>query len=73
MAEQLDPDVADLSRDVVAALAPAELPLFNTVSREYAKDPERALKAAAGREEILGFGVEVGLLLTPVVISIARR
>jgi hypothetical protein len=72
MADQLDPAVAQLSREVVGTLAPAELPMFNAVSREYAKDPERAVKAVGGKDEVLGFGVEVGLLLTPAVISVAE-
>jgi hypothetical protein len=72
MAGNLDPDVAQLSREVVESVAPSELPLFNAVSREYAKNPERALKAIAGRDEVLGFGVAAGVLLTPVVISVAE-
>ena len=72
MPKDLDPDVAQLARDVVGTMAPAELPLFNTVSREYARDPDRALKASVGQDEVLGFGVEVGLLLTPAVIAVAE-
>ena len=72
MADNLDPDVAELSREVVQSVAPAELPLFGAIGREYAKDPERALKAIRGRDEVLGFGVLAGVLLTPAVISVAE-
>lgn len=72
MSNALDPEVAQLARDVVGTVAPAEVPLFNVVSREYAQDPERALKAAAGKDEVLGFGVAAGILLTPIVISVAE-
>lgn len=72
MPNDLDPDVVQLAKDVVGTMAPAELPLFNTLSREYARDPDRALKAGAGQDEVLGFGVELGLLLTPAVIAVAE-
>lgn len=72
MSFTLDPDVQDLARDVVASVAPAELPIFNTVIREYAKDPNRALRAASGKDEVLGFGLEAGLLLSPPVIAVAQ-
>jgi hypothetical protein len=73
MTDELDPQVALLSRDVVASLAPTELPLFNAISREYAKDPEKATKSAQAREEPLGFGVALALpLLTPIVITVAE-
>lgn len=72
MSKALDPEVAQLARDVVGSMAPAEVPLFNVVSREYAQDPDRALKAASGKDEVLGFGVEAGILLTPFVISVAE-
>ncbi len=72
MSETIDPEVQQLARGVVADVAPAELPIFNAVSRAYAKDPDWALKSAAGRDEVLGFGIEAGLLLTPAVIAIAE-
>ena len=72
MAQDLDPDLTELSRDVVQAVAPAELPLFNAISREYAKNPDKAVKAAADGDEVLGFGVAAGLLLTPIIMSVAQ-
>lgn len=72
MTDNIDPDVAQLSRDVVKDLAPNELPLFGAVSRAYAKNPEQAEKVIKSKDEVLGFGLEVGLLLTPAVIAVAE-
>ena len=72
MADQLDPEVETLSREIVAEVAPQELALFRSVSREYARDPRRVEADAGARDETLGFGVEAGMLLTPLVISVAE-
>lgn len=72
MANDLDPQVAELAKEVVMSIAPSEGPLFNSVAREYARHPDRALKESVGKDEVLGFGVELGLLLTPAVIAVAQ-
>ncbi len=73
MAKAIDPDVAVLAREVVAEVAPQELPLFTAISRVYARDPERAVKANDSKDEMLGFGVLAAApLLTPIVIAVAE-
>jgi hypothetical protein len=66
-----DQVVSALARDVVAHVAPQELPLFQPVSEEYFKDPEKAVKGQIGKDEALGFGVvEAATFVTPIVLSV---
>jgi len=63
--------IADVARDIVAQTAPEELLLFRVTSVEYFKNPEKALKQQAGKDEMLGFGGgEVVTLLTPIVLTV---
>jgi len=63
--------IADVARDVVAQVAPQELPLFRATSVAYFKNPEKALKKQRGKDEKLGFGAgEVVTLLTPIVLTV---
>jgi hypothetical protein len=65
--------VAELARGAVAKTAPQELPLFRATSRAYFDDPESVLQAQRGKDEMLGFGVEVALtLLTPIALTVAK-
>ena len=64
--------VADLARDVVAEIAPQELPMFRAQSRAYFEDPEGALRGQAAKDEMLGFGAgTVATFLTPAVLALA--
>ena len=66
--------IADLARDIVAQTAPQELPLFRATSAAYFKNPARALKSQAGKDEVLGFGVgEAVVMLTPSVLIIVNQ
>lgn len=70
---ETDQLIADLSRDMVGAIAPSELPMFRANSAAYFADPERALKPASAKDEMLGFGVaEAALFLTPVILAAVR-
>lgn len=63
--------IADVARDVVAQVAPQELPFFRATSVAYFKNPEKALKQQRGKDEMLGFGGgEMVTLLTPVVLTV---
>jgi hypothetical protein len=75
MSEQVpDAAVADAAREIVARVAPQEMPLFRATSEAYFADPERALAERKPKDEMLGFGVEAAaLLLTPVIIDVVRR
>ncbi|WP_431972579.1 hypothetical protein [Nocardia sp. bgisy134] len=66
-----DPVVSDLARDVVGEVVPAELPVFDAVSRAYFKSPKATLhgRSKAGP---LGFGLaETATMLTPAVLFAA--
>lgn len=66
--------IADVSRDVVAQLAPHEMPVFRPVSQAFFQSPERALAQAGDGDQMLGFGAgEVVQLLTPVVLAVATE
>ena len=62
--------VTDLAREAVSQGAPHELPLFRVTSRRYLENPE-AVTGNAGRDEMLGFGVETVASLTPFALAVA--
>jgi hypothetical protein len=63
--------IAILGKDLVAQVAPQELPLFRATSQAYFQDPNKLLKAQTPKDEMLGFGSgEAVMLLTPFVLSI---
>jgi hypothetical protein len=65
--------VAELGRDVVAALFPDELPVFAAVSRAYFADRERTLSGRNERGRPLGFGVtEAVAMMTPLVLWVVQ-
>lgn len=65
--------IAILSRDVVAEIAPEEMPLFEATSEAYLQNPEQAFDKRHNKEEMLGMGVEVSVtLLTPIVLEVSR-
>jgi hypothetical protein len=63
--------IADLARQVVADVAPREVPLFRPLSQAYFKDPEKTLKGGGGADRMLGFGGmnAVGILMTPMILQ----
>lgn len=61
--------VAELAQAVVARAAPEELAIFDETVEEYFRDPDGVLHAR-GRDEAVGFGLELGLL-SPYVLAIA--
>jgi hypothetical protein len=64
---------AELSREVLAELAPHELPLFQPISQAYFADPRRA-GAGSGKDEMLGFGVAgAEALVTPALLAIVSQ
>ncbi len=75
MADQPERDlIAEMSRDVVADVAPDELPLFGMNSTAYFKNPKKALESREGQDDPLGFGIEAVIpLLTPVIIAVVTE
>lgn len=68
-----DDVVIAVARELVTRTAPQELPVFRATSAAYLDDPERVFRAKAGKDEMLGFGVEGAVvLLTPVALEIAK-
>jgi hypothetical protein len=63
-------DELDLARLLVLEVAPEEAEIFGVMGDAYQRDPERFTKPDAGRDELLGFGIEaVAALMTPVVLA----
>jgi hypothetical protein len=75
MAEQDERDlIAEMSKDVVAEVAPDELPLFRMNSTAYFKNPKKALESTEAKDDTLGFGIEAVVpLLTPIVIAVVSQ
>ena len=66
--------IAVVARDIVAQAAPQELPLFRMTSEKYFKNPDKALKNKAGKDEILGFGTaEMVSFLSPIVLTVVTE
>ncbi len=63
--------VNEIALDVVAEIAPQELPIFRATSSSYFADPVGAMKSLQPQDNPLGFGIEsTAILLTPVVLHI---
>lgn len=60
----------EFAQQILQQVAPEELVLYNATADEYFTDPHAVLNPK-GRDEALGFGLEL-LMLTPVVISVAQ-
>jgi hypothetical protein len=73
MTEVVDQElVADLARDLVATIAPEELPLFAAMSKAWFADPAR-VQTNEG-DDVLAFGVaEAAALLSPVLLAAAAH
>jgi hypothetical protein len=61
--------VAELARLALEQAAPEELVLFQETAEDYFRDP-RAVLDPGGRDEPLGFGLELAML-TPYVLAVA--
>ena len=63
--------IASVARDVLADVAPQEIPIFPAVSRAYFADPDRALKRRHAGDTALGFGADaLAVLMTPILLHI---
>jgi len=61
--------IVEVSRDVVAAVAPEEMVLFRPMSTAYFDSPDRL--AQAPKDDLLGFGAgDAVVALTPVALSV---
>jgi hypothetical protein len=71
---QQDQLVTEVARDQVEQIAPQEAPIFPLLSEAYFQDPEKAHQRQGGKDEMLGFAVEAGVvLLTPIVMTVTRE
>ena len=63
-----------MSRDIVTQTEPGELPLFQSISKQYFKRPAETPKNQSGKDEMLGFGIgETVPLLTPAVLVVMTQ
>jgi hypothetical protein len=63
--------ITTIARDILAEVAPQEIPIFPAVSRAYFTDPARALKRRQTGDDALGFGADaLAVLVTPVLLHI---
>ena len=61
-------------REVIAEVAPQELPLLVPVSEAYFANPEEALRAKTSKDEMLGFGVPINAqFLTPIALAVTSQ
>jgi len=63
--------LCDVGRDIVADIAPQELPIFPAVSSAWIADPDDAIKRSRRGEAPLGFGAEAAFtFLTAAVLYV---
>lgn len=63
--------IADIAYEQVIKNAPREKPLFPALSNQYFKNPERALKCEADKEEKLDMGLQIAVeLMTPIILAV---
>jgi hypothetical protein len=68
-----DDVVVEVARELVARTAPQELPLFRATSAAYLDDPQKVLHPKAGKDDVLGFGVDAAILfVTPAALEVAK-
>jgi hypothetical protein len=61
-----------VTREVIAAVAPEEIPLYRPLSQAYFDAPERLERAP--KDDVLGFGAgEVVVALTPIALSVVSE
>jgi hypothetical protein len=75
MADQIENQlIAELSRRVVAEVAPDEQLVFNPVCAAYFKNPEKALKGEDIKDVPAGLGGgEIVIILTPFILEILKE
>jgi hypothetical protein len=61
--------ISELTQAVLSRAAPEELVVFDETAEEYFADPEATLRPR-GRDEPVGFGLDIALL-TPYVLAVA--
>lgn len=61
--------VEEFAKQVLVDVAPEELAIFDETAEEYHQDP-RGVLSATGRDEAVGFGLDIALL-TPYVLAVA--
>jgi hypothetical protein len=63
------------TREVIAAVAPDELPLVTPIAAAYFANPDDTLRARTSKDESLGFGVpgDAAQLLTPIALAVIAR
>ncbi len=61
--------ISELAQSVLAQAAPDELPVFEETAQDYFDDPAATLRPH-GRDEPVGFGIDIALL-TPYVLAVA--
>jgi hypothetical protein len=67
--------IVEATREVIAAVAPDELPLVTPIAAAYFANPDDTLRARTGKDESLGFGVpaDAAQLLTPIALAVITR
>src|SRR5437660_8088092 len=62
----------NVAHNLIAQIAPQELPIFQVTSEAYFKNPDKMLKGQQGKDEMLGFGFELAsaILMSPIVLAI---
>jgi hypothetical protein len=67
--------ILEAARDVIAEVAPQELPLVTPISTAYFANPEDTLRRRRSKDKPLGFGVpaEATQLLTPIALAVTTQ
>ena len=66
--------ISDIAHELIADIAPRELPLFHLTSEVYIKNLDRGDEPPEPTDEMLGFGLDAATTyLTPVVLALTTE
>lgn len=70
-----DQVIADVARELIAEVAPQELPIFRANAEAFFRDPDKSLhKLPPGKDDMLGMGIgEAVAFLTPVTLALVTE
>jgi hypothetical protein len=66
--------ITDIAHDLIAQIAPQELPLFRPTSEAYLRNLGQGFTPRHATDDMLGFGLDTAItFLTPVVLAVATE
>jgi hypothetical protein len=66
--------ISDIAHELIAQVAPRELPLFRPTSQAYFENLKGEVQSSKSKDEMLGFGPDTAItFLTPIVLALTTE